>query len=279
VILMARAGAVEWDFSFSGHDDNGELESDSGWLTVRLVRGDHQTDQFWRHVVEPARRSMVENSRRGLLRLRSAMNGTVCAGVLVAESFTIDEPPELRTTCLVACGGCRWCRAHEKPRWTSPSPIPAAIAIVPNERPSLDRLAVRGIYGRRLAIYMDPSIYSNQRKLRELLPRLVSAAGIGLIVADGSLIEMVRGVVAKSPALVHSLMVDSLRDFDPITAVGVSTLILLSEGEDADEWLDGNSRAPLTVICGAPDSLVGRSGLTLSEQDGSYPLADIEELQ
>ncbi len=279
VILLARAGAVEWDFSFSGHDDDGELESDIGWLTVRLGRGDHQTDQFWRDVVEPTRQSMVENSRRGLLRLRSAMNGTVCTGVLIGESFTIDEPPQLRTTCLVACGGCRWCRARGKPRWTSPSPIPAAIAVTPDERPSLDRLAVRGVYGRRVAIYMDPSIYSNRRKLRELLPRLVSAAGIGLIVAGDSLIEVVREVVAKSPALLHSLMVDSRRDFDTITAVGVPTLILLSAGEDAEEWLDGNSRAPLTVICGAPDSPVGRSGLTLSEQDGSYPLADIEELQ
>jgi ATP-dependent DNA helicase RecQ len=279
VILLARAGAVEWDFSFSGHDDDGELESDIGWLTVRLVRGDHQTDQFWRDVVDPTRLSMVENSRKGLLRLRSAMNGTVCTGVLIAESFTIDEPPELRTTCLVACGGCRWCRAHEKPRWTSPSPIPAAIAVVPDGRPSLDRLAVRGLYGRRVAIYLDPSIYSNPRKLRGLLPRLVSAAGVGLIVAGGSLVETVRDVVAKSQGLVQSVMVDSLRDFDPITAVGVPTLILLSEGEDADEWLDGNSRAPLTVICAAPDSPVGRSGLTVIDQDGSYSLADIEELQ
>lgn len=279
VILLARAGAVEWDFSFSGHDEDGELESDSGWLTVRLVRGDHQTDQFWRDVVEPTRRSMVENSRKGLLRLRSAINGTVCIGVLIAESFAIDEPPEFRTTCLVACGGCRWCRAHGKHRWTSPSPIPAAIAVASRERPSLDRLAVRGVYGRRAAIYMDPSIYSNRRKLRELLPRLVSAAGIGLIVAGEGLVALVREVVAKSPALVHSVMVDSRRDFDPITAVGVPTLVLLSEGEDAEEWLEGNSRAPLTVICGAPDSPIGRSGLKLSDQDGSYPLADIEELR
>jgi len=279
VVLLARTGAVEWDFSFSGRDGDGELESDSGWLTVRIARGDHQTDQFWRDVVEPTRQSMAENSRRGLLRLRNAINGTVCAGVLIAESFTIDEPPDLRTTCLVACGGCRWCRAHGKPRWTSPSPIPAAIVATPVGRPVLDRLAVPGVYGRRLAIYMDPSIYSNQRKLRGLLPRLVSAADIGLIVAGATLVEAVREVVRKSPTLVHSVMVDSLRDFDPVTAVGVATLIVLTEEEDAEEWLNGSSRAPLTVICGAPDSAVGDSGLTLSEQDGSYPLQDIEELQ
>jgi hypothetical protein len=279
VILMARSGAVEWDFSFSGRDDEGELESDSGWLTVRLMRGDHQTDQFWRDVVDPARRSMVENSRRGLLRLRSAMNGTVCAGVLIAESFTIGEPSELRTTCLVSCGGCRWCRAHRKPRWTSPSPIPAAIAVVQDDRLSLDRWAVDGLYGRRLAIYMDPSIYGSPRKLRTLLPRLVSAAGIGLVVAGGALVKTVRDVVAKAEGQVHSVAVDSLHDFDPVTAVGVPTLILLSEGDDAEEWLNGSSRAPLTVICGAPDAPVGRTGLTLSEQDGSYPLADVEELQ
>ena len=278
VILLARAGAVEWDFSFSGQDEDGELESDSGWLTVRIVRGDHQTDQFWGDVVEPTRRLMVENSSKGLFRLRSAMNQAACTGVLIAESYAINEPAEFRTTCLIACGGCGWCRAHGKHRWASPSPLPAAIAVAQHDGLPMDRLAVGGAYGRHLAICVDPSALSRPRKLGPLLTSLVSAAGIGLIVAGEGLVELIRDVVAKSPTLLHSVMVDSLRDFDPITAVGVSTLILLSDGEDAEEWMDGSSRAPLTVICGGPDSAVGRSGLKLIDQDGSYSFADIERL-
>lgn len=280
VILLARAGAIAWDFSFSGRDEDGELESDSGWLTIRVIRGDHQTDGFWRDVVDQTRRAMVENSHKGLLRLRNAMNGTGCAGVLIAESFTIDEPPDLRTTCLAACGGCRWCRAHGKPRWASPSPIPAAIAVVPADRPTLDRWAVDGLYGRRIAVHLDLSIYANRRgNLLRFLSALVSAADIGLIVAGSSLVETVRSVVGKSASLRQSVMVDTLRDYDPTTTVGVSTLILLPEGEDAEEWLNGSSRAPLTVVCGAPHSPVGRSGHTLRDQDGSYPAGDIDELR
>nr|WP_170981128.1 protein DpdF [Mycolicibacterium sp. CR10] len=279
VILLARAGAIEWDFSFSGIDEDGELESDSGWLTIRVIRGDHQTDDFWGNVVDDTRRVMVENSHKGLLRLRNAMNGTSCAGVLIAESFTIDRPADLRTTCLAACGGCRWCRAHDKVRWASPSPSPAAIVVNPTDRSTLDRWAVDGLYGRRIAICLDPSIYENRRgKLLRFLTALVSAADIGLIVAGTSLVETVRSVVAKSLSLRQSVMVDTLRDYDPTTAVGVSTLILVSEGEDVEEWLNGSSRAPLTVICGPSDSPVGRSSLTLRDQDGSYPAADIEEL-
>ena len=88
----------------------------------------------------------------------------------------------------------------------------------------------------------------------------------------------VGDVVAKSPALVQSVMVDSSRDFDPVTAVGVPTLFVLSRGEDAEELLEGNSRSPLTVICGTPDSPVGQYGLTLRDQDGSYAYTDIENL-
>ncbi|UPK63605.1 DEAD/DEAH box helicase [Rhodococcus pyridinivorans] len=279
VILLARAGGVEWDFSFSGRDDDGELESDTGWLTVRLARGDHQTDEFWRRTVEPTRLAMVERSRLGLARLRRAISGTECTGMLIAESFAIDEPAEFRTACLASCGGCSWCRRQGKARWTSPSPTPAAIAVDFHDRAPLDRIAINGAYGRRVAIYFDTSVYESSRKLRGLLQRLAAAAGIRLIVAAHGVADLVRDAVLKIPTLVNSVMVDSFHEFDPITAVGVSTLILLQTSEDPAEWLDGLSRSPLTVICGDPHSPVGSSGLTLREQDGSYPLADIDELR
>jgi hypothetical protein len=124
---------------------------------------------------------------------------------------------------------------------------------------------------------MPPSIFDSKRRLRELLPRLVSAADIRLVVAESSLLEAVREAISKSPALVNSVMLDACDDFDPTTAVGVSTLALLPGGQDLEDWLEGNSRAPLTVVCGVPDSPVG--SLKLSEVDGSYPIAIIEELR
>ncbi|OBG64724.1 hypothetical protein A5702_01425 [Mycobacterium sp. E3339] len=89
---------------------------------------------------------------------------------------------------------------------------------------------------------------------------------------------MVRDTVSKSPALMQSVMVDSLRDYDPITAVGVPTLLVLADQQDIEDFLQGNSRAPLTVVCGTPDSPVGHDGLTLRDQDGSYAYTDIEKL-
>lgn len=277
VLLLARAGAVTWDFSFSDRNDAEEGDSDVGWLTVRVLRGDHQTDHFWETVVEPTRRSMVDNAREGLVRLRAAMTGTVCLGVVTAESFTINTPPEWRATCLAACGGCRWCRTHDKPRWASPSPMPAAIAVQAGEAP-LGDLAVDGAYGLRLAIIADVTVLSTSRKLSRLVASVVAVAQIGLIVVSDRLFDSVRDIVTKSPTLVRTVMVDAVGDFDPITAVGVPTLILLAPGEDAEEWLQGNSRAPLTVVCGTADTPVGQTGLVLREVDASYAYSDFENL-
>ena len=279
VILLARAGAIEWDFSLSEVHEGEEMESDRGWLTVRLLRGDHQTDQFWSGVVEPTRRTMVENSRKGLSRLRGTLNGQQCTGVLIAESFSIKEPSEFRTTCLVSCGGCRWCRAHGRVRWTSSSPLPSAIAVKSYGKSQLDRLAVDGAYGRRLALHVDTAIYASTRKMRGLVLGLVAASGARLIVAEGSLAERLRKIVSGSPSLVHIMMIDTQDDYDPTTAPGVTTIVFLSEDQDIDPWVEGSDRADLTVVCGSRRAPLGRSGLVLADLDGSYSMYDLEALR
>jgi ATP-dependent DNA helicase RecQ len=278
VILLARAGAVRWDFSFAGLDSDGQPASDSGWLTVRLVRGDHQSDQFWTDVAEATRQSMVDRSGLGLANLRQAMRGDACTGALIAESYRISRPPDLRAGCMPACGGCRWCRTHGRKRWASASPTPAAIAAARDDRVPLDRLAVAGRYGRRVAICIDPATYSRPRQLRNLIKHLVPAGGIGLIVAGDEVLETVRGAVAGSQALTQVVMVDSIDEFDPLTTVGTSTLVFLPATADPADWLDGNGRSPLTVVCGTSDLPVADGSLTLNDQDGSYPLTAIERL-
>lgn len=279
VVLLARSGAVQWDFSFSGLDDLGERESDRGWLTIRIVRGDHQTENFWQAIVEPTRNSMSERSRLGLFRLRSAINGTACTGVLIAGSFTIQDPAEFRTVCLPACGGCGWCRTHGKQRWTSPSPTPAAIQVHAVGRTPFDRFAVNGSYGRRIVVCVDTTIYYSPRKMRGLLNNVVSASEARLVVASDAIAHLARTAIEKSPALINTVMVDSMNEFDPISTVGVPTVVLLSDGEDAEDWIEGVSRASLTVIIGSPSSTVGEGDLRLSEHDGAYSLTDIDSFR
>ena len=54
VSLFARAGVVQWDFSFADFpDDAEEPPDDRGWITVRLLRGDHARDDLWTEPIEP----------------------------------------------------------------------------------------------------------------------------------------------------------------------------------------------------------------------------------
>jgi superfamily II DNA or RNA helicase len=279
VSLLARVGAVRWDFSFTDVPDDDEIRtSDRGWLTIRLVRGDHLGDHFWRDEVEPLRQTMVERARLGLLRLRRALQGDACTGVLIAESYRIAVPAELRTECLASCGGCRWCRRNRRQRWASPSPSPAAITVGYTKPAPLDRLAVAGAYGPRVVVCLDPDWLSRARRLRVLVRALLSAGDVQLVVAPDSLLPAVIGALPAPETLAQAVMVDSLNAFEPVTAIGVRTLIILPADSDPMELLQGSSRSPLFVLCGPGDLLVGRGPATLAEQDGAYSLADVERL-
>jgi len=167
VSLLARAGALEWDFSFSGVTEENEVStSDRGWLTVRIVRGDHLSDYFWNEV-EPVRHGMVERSRAGLSNLRRAFRGGECTGVLIANSYRIRTPAELATYCLASCGGCDWCRRNHRHSWSSPSPTPAAICVPTTQTVALDRLAVAGTFGQRVIVCVDADTLGRGRRLRQ----------------------------------------------------------------------------------------------------------------
>ena len=280
VSLLARARALEWDFSFADFDENDEVRvSDRGWLTVRLRRGDHLSDDFWRDHVEPVRQTMVERSRMGLDSLRRSLRGDRCTGVLIAESYRITQPSDLGATCLASCGGCPRCRREGRPRWASPSPVPSAI-YVEDQRPSppLARLAVRGRYGLRVVVSVDPSSFAHARRLKTLLRALVVAGDVGLVVAPEAIMSSVTAALPAPDTVARALMVDPLEGFDPVTAVGVPTLVLLPAGSDAADWLDGSSRSPLVVICASGELVQGDLMTDLSTQDGSYSLADVERL-
>ena len=73
-------------------------------------------------------------------------------------------------------------------------------------------------------------------------------------------------------------MVSSLGDFDPLTEVGVPTLVVVDEGIDPELILDGSARSSLFVILGPSDLRVGASGLSLLDNDGAFRLHDLERI-
>ena len=74
------------------------------------------------------------------------------------------------------------------------------------------------------------------------------------------------------------LMVNSLDDFDPLTEVGVPTLVVVDEGIDPEPILHGSARSSLFVILGPIDLRVGASGLSLLDNDGAFRLDDLERI-
>ena len=279
VSLFARAGVVEWDFSFADFSaEDEERPVDRGWITVRLLRGDHLQDDLWTDQIEPVRQRMVDRSGLSLGNLRRALTGDGCCGSLIADSYDIGSPPHLRTTCLPSCGGCQWCRKNKRYRWASPSPSPAAISVSSGETARLDGLAVPGEYGPRVAVYIDPRLL-RARQLRRLVPALLTAGGIELVVGAESILPDIVAALPSPETLRQAVMVDSLTTFDPVTSVGVRTLLFLTSECDPTEWLKGSSRAPLMVTCGPGDLKVAGGPTTLSEQDGAYSLSDFERLQ
>lgn len=279
ISLLARAHAVQWDFSFADVDEDDEQRAtDRGWLTVRLLRSDHLGEHFWHDVVEPVRQRMVERSRVGLGSLRRALRGDACTGMMIADSYRIANPVDVRATCLASCGGCPWCRRHGRRRWSSPSPSPAAISVRYDKHIPLDRFAVTGEYGRRVVVCVESESFTRPRRLRTLVRALLLAGGIGLVVAPEEILPAIIDALPSPETLAHAVMVDSLAQFDPVTAVGVPTLAFLLPEVDPTEWLKGSSRAPLMVLCGLGDLPVAGSSATLADQDGAYSLADVERL-
>lgn len=273
--LLARAHAVAWDFSFAQAQDEEDATPDRGWLTVKLLRGDHLADEFWRDTVEPIRRAVVDRSMVGLSTLKAALGGAQCTGVSIARSYTVPTGA-LRTICLAACGGCRWCRANKRKRWSSPSPWPSAIASQDVGFAPLDRLAVAGEFGRRVVVCIDASHFERQRKLRAVTRALLTAGRVRLVVTPRYLMERVSDALPDPDAFGDALMLDALESFDPVVTVGVRTLVFVPAGADAEPWLAGSARAPLTVIAAPPSAMCGH--IRIDEVDGSYRLTDLERL-
>ena len=280
VSLMARAGEIAWDFSLEALPaEQGESPDDRGWLTVRVLGGGHQTATFWDETVEELRTELAEQARSGLRQLKSALSGDRCTGELVAENYTISNPPGFRTVCLASCGGCPYCRRLGRSKWSSPAPNPKAIEARPSHPPSrLHDLAAEGRFGTRLIVCSDPGDFRVRRRLRRILRSLIPIGGIRLIAAPRGLVDEIVSALPPTDGHGPPLMANALDDFDPVAEVGVPTLIVAADSADPEPWLEGSARSELFVILGTCDSLVGTSGRSLVEWDSAFKLADLEQI-
>ena len=280
VSLMARAGALAWDFSINEVlTDFRTLGDDRGWLTVRVLRSDHQLEDFWREDVESVRARMVDKSRNGLASLRKALSGRQCTGKLIGMNYSILNPSEFRTTCLSSCGGCTYCRRNSRSRWSSPSPSPVGVELELVPSPSrLYQLVTNGRWGPRVIIGVEPSVMRSRRKLRRAIQSLIVAGRIQLIVVPRERLQQVKDWIPPQHGERVPLMVNSLDDFDPLTEVGVPTLVMVEEGVDPEPFLAGSSRSGLFIILGPSDLPVGESGWSLVDSDSAFRLCDLERI-
>ena len=281
VSLMARAGALAWDFSLDELPTGSDSPvDDSGWLTVRILRSNHQSQAFWSEVVESVRARMVDGSREGLRNFRTVLSGRRCTGELVGLNYSILSPPAFQTSCLPSCGGCAVCRRNGCSRWSSPSPRPSGIEATPSPSPTrLNQLATRGRWGPRLIIGAEAATMQSRRKLRRAVRSLITAGGIQLLVVPDDRRQIAKDWCPPQDGRRPPLMVSSLEGFDPLTEVGVPTLAIVDEGtRDYLPLLDGSARSSLFVVLGPGDLRVGTSGLSLLDNDGAFRLDDLERI-
>ena len=280
VSLMVRAGALAWDFSLNEVEtDSGPLVDDRGWLTVRVLRSDHQSPGFWSDDVESVRATMIERSHAGFASLREALSGRECTGERVGVNYSISNPPEHQTTCLPSCGGCAYCRRNGRSRRSAPSPRPRGIEAAPrSDSTRLDELAGDGEWGPRLIVGIRPSMMRSRRKLRRAIWSLLAVGGVQLLVVPDGIVHIFEDWLSRQNGGRLPLMVSLLGDFEPPFEVGVATLLIVDEGIDPEPFLAGSARSSLFVVVGPSDLPVGNSGLSLIDCDGAIRLDDLERL-
>lgn len=278
VSMMVRTGALAWEFGANDATDrDDEAETDWGWFSVRLLRGGHQTDEFWNNEVEAFRQERVSAGRDGWHRLVTALSGKHCMGELVSENYTIEVPKELATTCQWSCGRCPFCRRLGRSRVSAPSPTAAAIRV---ESPAsrLGELASTGRFGPRVIVCAEPSEIASRRRLKRIVGGLLSAGGIGLAVVPVRRADELADTCLRAARANWPVALSTDDEFDPLCDVGVPTLLLSESEVVPGSWLDGSSQSDLYVVLGRRDAWAGQSGLRLHECDGAWSVAEIERL-
>lgn len=273
--LLARSRVLRWELDLACADD----DDPSGWLTVELLRSDHGLDSLWNDEVDPIRNQILQASKRSLSMLQQALHGDQCVGDLLASHYSISTATE-QVKALRSCAGCPNCRRQARSRAVSPSPMPRPLGttgLVNKSR--LNSLAAPGRFGRRITLVDRAGELDSKRNLRRFIEDLVLNEGVRLLIADSVFLDALEG---KLPGIAMTdlppLFVERIETFEPQTAPGVSTLVIVGPKTPVAPLLDGIPGIPLTTV------LVKSSGMEdraphLRNQDATYDLKQFERLR
>lgn len=273
--LLARAGVLEWELNLERTED----DDPSGWITVNLLRTDHDLDELWSEEVDPVRDRILEDSKRSLALLRRGARGDECVGQLIAANYSIATSSD-QVKALRSCGGCPNCRRTKRLNAVGPSPMPAPLGrtnLVIGSR--LNALAAEGRLGRRITIVDRLGKLSSPRRLRRFIESLVLHEGVRLLLADEQLLSTLDGKLpGVSVTDLPPLFVEALENFEPLTAPAVSTLVVVRTHSQAAPMIDGIPGVPLTTIV-VSQSEMDRDHDEYDNRDATYDLEQFERLR
>lgn len=273
--LLARASVLEWEVGLERIDD----DDPSGWITVKLLRADHDLDSLWSDEVDPVRERIFEDERLSLALLRRGSLGDECVGDLLAENYSIATPSD-QVKALRSCAGCPNCRSYGRLNAVSPSPMPVPLGdtnLIAASR--LNSLAAEGRFGRRLTIVDRGNELAAPRRLRRFIEGLVLNEGVRLLVADEQVLSTLEGKLpGVSVTDLPPLFVERLETFEPQTAPAVSTLIVVRSDAQGASVIDGIPGVPLTTVVVSHPEL-DRSHDEHDPYDATYDLKQFERLR
>ena len=272
--LLARSGALNWDFDFR-HD---EVASDGGWITLRMKRGDHDSDLFWSQSVEPVRSAILASGQRSLAMLRDGLRGKACVGELIAQNYSIGGDPPVRA--LASCNGCPFCRSINRRPTSSRSPVPQVMGVSElSVGARAATLSTRGRFGQRLILIAESGFFHSKRKLRRLIESMVLTEGVRLVIAPSALLAQLSDSMPEVRVTsLPPLFTEPLEEFEPFVATPVATLVLVQSLTDSEWLLDGILGAPLTVIIAERAEIISVIG-DPPHIDGGYDLKDYDRLR
>lgn len=245
--LLARAGAIAWDFP-EPHATPSEEDRADAWGVVRILRGDLQTDHFWTTEFEKMRGVLQATARAALTSMRTVLSPERCVGMVLADHFGI-ETPHGRINCVPACGGCATCRREQRTPWSVPAALPSPIIRAAEVSSAIWPYTTIGQFGRVLTVTEDWSGLSD-RQFRRQMTRLVETLSLQtLVLSDLQLLSRLSGPLSE---LSMPVLVDTWEDHQQQPERAELCGHFAGDASHLDLALKGNPNAPLTIVLAHP---------------------------
>jgi superfamily II DNA/RNA helicase len=242
--LMVRTRQISWDFSLNRENGTRRKKPVAKYentVLVRLIGGNHNSDDFWDNKVTDTKKKLVNIAYKDFQMLEELLKGQKCAGEIIASQYTL-ESTNHEVMCVPSCGGCPFCRKKNEPPFAGYSPFAPAIE-VRGEAQRVDGYAKMGQFGKRVIVRTPkPFKDASNNELSAWVVLLLRKTKCKLLVMPDSLGERIK-VPTGIPCFV-----DRLGSFDGNLAPGVRTLLLHPPSEGTTDIFEGSDRSELFVI-------------------------------